>query len=353
MHELPSKLFAYQGAAAVLFAALCSVHIARAQDVDDKNLQAAIEKANAYIELANETARAVESWERYASWVNMNKGPTGKERYISYGMYELNDATSRIAEARAAAKAPPAAPGLDGAITKYLDTYEALAPVMNKANGYYESQGYESDNAAEGQALHKQMVPLATAFLAERETMLKVLRPFVRDVEGQEVQALQKLENSSLFWHVSNVVHTANRVFDAFPRERPQQMNEEELEEQMKALGPDTPPEKFDEIIAGAKPQPNLTVDVKAYGAALENYAKAVEAFEKFDGKNSEDLDKDFIPLPSKLLTMLRAFNGPLQKSQGKEFEGSGQMAGQIVNVYFEMWNAAGSARRTQLRYLQ
>ena len=56
---------------------------AAAEDVDE-----AIQKANLYIEVARMTERARDSWERYASWVNMKTGPTGKERYISYGMYE-------------------------------------------------------------------------------------------------------------------------------------------------------------------------------------------------------------------------------------------------------------------------
>ena len=45
------------------------------------------------------TERAVNSWERYASWVNMKTGPTGKERYISYGMYEVYDVGGLLKEA--------------------------------------------------------------------------------------------------------------------------------------------------------------------------------------------------------------------------------------------------------------
>jgi hypothetical protein len=42
------------------------VRSAAAQDI-----QTAIEKANLYIEVAKLTERAVDSWERYASWVNI------------------------------------------------------------------------------------------------------------------------------------------------------------------------------------------------------------------------------------------------------------------------------------------
>ncbi|MCA0420866.1 MAG: YiiG family protein, partial [Proteobacteria bacterium] len=57
----------------------------------DDDLQAAITKSNAYTGLMNRTLRAIQSWERYGSWVDMKKGPTGKERYITYGLYSLYD----------------------------------------------------------------------------------------------------------------------------------------------------------------------------------------------------------------------------------------------------------------------
>ena len=70
----------------------------------DPELQAAIAKSNAYTSLSNRTIRAIESWDRYKSWVDMKKGPTGKERYISYGLYSLYDVKDEIAKA----EPPPA-----------------------------------------------------------------------------------------------------------------------------------------------------------------------------------------------------------------------------------------------------
>ena len=58
----------------------------------------------------NRTLRAVESWERYTSWVNVRTGPTGKERYITYGLYSLYDVRDEIRKAGEATALPPAAP---------------------------------------------------------------------------------------------------------------------------------------------------------------------------------------------------------------------------------------------------
>ena len=69
---LTGFLFLIAGLAGVL-APIAPVRSTSAQEV-----QPSLEKANVYIEVAKITERAVESWERYASWINMKTGPTGK-----------------------------------------------------------------------------------------------------------------------------------------------------------------------------------------------------------------------------------------------------------------------------------
>ena len=90
------------------------------QSASAEDVQAALEKANVYIDVAKNTERAVDSWDRYKSWVDMKKGPTGKERYISYGLYSLYDVKDEIAKAEAAAGQPPAQPELDAAVKRYI-----------------------------------------------------------------------------------------------------------------------------------------------------------------------------------------------------------------------------------------
>lgn len=319
------------------------------QGVAAQDFQAALQKANAYIEAAKGTERAVDSWERYRSWVNVKKGPTGREEYISYGLYDVPDAESILKEGREAAVAKPAV-ALDDIMARYFSAYEALAPVLNEAAAYYERNGYESDNAAHGRELHTKLVPLAEAFMAEREAMMSSLRAFVRVVEKQQADAIEKEEGRTARWQAVQIMHAAETVFDVFPRTRPQQMNSEELEEQIKALGPDTPPEKFDEVIAGATASKE-SIDVKKFAAALETYAAAVEAFSRFKGEKPEGFD-ELKPLPPRLLEMLRTFQGPLKKSEGREFEGAGQMVAQMYQVYIEMLNASSPLMQSQLRYL-
>lgn len=312
---------------------------------------AAIEKTNLYIEVVKNTERAVDSWERYASWVNMKSGPTGKERYITYGMYDLYDVDDLLKQTKAAAASEPRSEALDSGMLRYIAGYEALAPVMNEAAGYYDRQGYATDKVAKGQQYHKQMVPLATVFLAERDHVSPLLRARIREVEALELAGLKSSDGSSAAFHTANVMLTLNRVIDTFPHQRPQPIASDEMEQMMAELGPDTPGEKFDQIIAGVKPIKDATIDVEQFNAAMKSYQEAVIGFDGFSGDKPDDFD-EFKPLPSAMLEQLHALQEPLAKNGGREFQGAGQMVGRIVEQYYDMLNESQSIWNSQLRQL-
>jgi hypothetical protein len=338
-------LCGFRAVAGLTVAAVLLALPAGAQDV-----QPAIEKANLYIEVAKNTERAVESWERYASWVNMKTGPTGKERYLSYGMYELYDMEPLLKEARDAAGREPRAEAVDAAMVKYIAAYEALAPVMSEAAAYYERQGYEADKMKLGKALHPKMVPLATAFLAERKAMMPLLRAHLRDVEAMEVAALEAKDGRTAAFHTAAVMAALHRVMDTFPRERPERMNADEMDQMMAEIGPDTPGEKFEQLMAGVKPS-NATIDVARFGAALDAYGKAVDGFEGFSGETPKDFAK-FKPMPGEMRIVLQEFQKPLVKSGGREFDGAGQMVMRLTQRYYDMMNESQSVWGSQLRHL-
>lgn len=318
-----------------------------AADVD-----AALAKANLYIEVAKATERAVDSWDRYASWVNLKTGPTGKERYISYGMYPIYDVSGLLNEARAASSRKPATPALDAIMKRYMDAYEAAVPVMNRANEYYERNGYRTDGAAEGKKLHTQMLPLVKALLAEREMMLRDLRSFAREVEQQELAAFEAREGRNREWHVAHVMFAATRVVDVFPRVKPTPISSEELDRKLKAIGPRTSGDKFDEIIAGVERPVGIVIDMKRFDVALKGYADAAETFDRFAAEKGDGL-KDFKELPRRLLTALQALHEPLARRKGHDFDGSGQLVGRVVQEYFSMLNESGSIAPRRLRFLE
>ncbi len=337
----------------VLVAAAAALLVPKLHSATAQDLNEALHKANVYIEVAKYTERALDSWDRYASWVNLKTGPTGKERYISYGMYSLPDLAGLLKEARASGGAKPRSAKLDALMKRYIDSYEALAPVINRGDAYYERKAYTADDMAEGRKLHAQLVPLIKTFQTEREAMMLELRPFVREVEELEVKAIEKRDGGrSQSWHAASVMLAASRVVDVFPRIRPTPMSSEAIDEAIKSLGPNTPGAKFDEIISGLQRPTDILIDMKRFTAALKAYAEAVDVFDRFAAEKPDDMRK-FKDQPRRLLNALRRLEGPLIESKGRDFENSDPVVGGVVQTYFDMISTSSDVSRSQVRFLQ
>ncbi|CAM5765863.1 YiiG family protein [Bosea minatitlanensis] len=266
----------------------------------EAELQAAITKSNAYTALMNRTLRAIQSWERYASWVDMKKGPTGKERYISYGLYSLYDVTGEIRKAEEAAAREPKLPEIDAAMLAYIKAYQELAPLITRAERYYNRKDYRDDNLAEGKALHEQMVPAAKAFLEQRARVDAMMRVYKTALDAQELAAIEQREGKSVRWVVRNVMINARAVIDLMPT------NEKPI------------------------------VDLKAFDAAVAGYARAIREMDDFKDKNpGKSLFMD--SQASSWLGKLRDFSEKLAKSKGDVRRGAANDANWIVNNYNTM----------------
>lgn len=275
----------------------------------DEALQAAIAKSNAYIGLMNRTLRASQSWSRYTSWVDVRKGPTGRERYIDYGLYSLYDVRGEIEKALAATGEAPLVPELDATIKRYVEAYQALAPLITKANGYYERKDYRDDRMAEGKALHAMLVPAAEAFLKERALLDQQMRGFKRDLNVREIAAIEAAEGRNARWHVRNVMMTAEEVIERMPSN----------------AAPVVKMPEFEEVLA-------------RYAAAvreMDTYAQANPG--QFSGFESQ---------PRSLLGKLRDFRDRLARARGDARRGAGQDMTWIINEYNMMVTFSRNATR-------
>ncbi len=273
------------------------------------DLSASIAKSNAYIGLMNRSLRAVQSWNRYTSWVNLKTGPTGRERYIDYGLYSLYDVRDEIAKARAAIDKPPMVPELDATMGRYIASYEVLAPLLTSANGYYERKDYKADKMAEGKALHAKLVPAAKTFLAERAELDNHMRGFKSDIDRRSLAAIEAKEGRSARWHVKNVMVEAQRMIDLLPTN-------------------DVP-----------------VINVKTFDTALASYATAVKDMDHFSeaypGKFSV-----FESQPRSLLGKLRDFRDKVARAKGDARRGGGSDLTWIINDYNMMVSTSDSALR-------
>jgi Protein of unknown function (DUF3829) len=248
------------------------------QAVPDEALAAQVQKSNAIIALMNRTLRISESWDRYTSWVNIKSGPTGKEQYIDYGIYSVYDVRSEITAASAAASQPPAFPELDAAVKRYITAVETVTPIIDRTSGYYDRKDYKADKAAEGKALHAKLMPAMEAFTKELVTLRVLFRPFKADLDQRNLAAIEAADGKKSRWHARNVLILAERMMDRLP-------------------SPASP-----------------VVDMKAFGAALDEYGKAVRDFDNFalDNPGTKSLSN-----ASGLLGRFRDLQELLAKSKG------------------------------------
>jgi hypothetical protein len=188
-----------------------------ARELSDAELEHAITKSNGIVDLLNTSLRAKDSWIRYLSWVDVKRGPTGKENII-YGLYSVGaSATDAVAKGRKAATDMPAIPALDAAILQLAATFEALVPILNEADAYYERKDYLGDAMAGGKALHERLVPAATAFLSARATAEGLQEQFKDLIDRQQLRKIEKAEGKSVRWHVRNTMMLASKVVDLMP----------------------------------------------------------------------------------------------------------------------------------------
>ena len=257
--------------------------------------QETIRKLNAYVGLLNRTLRAQESLGRYQSWVNMKTGPTGRERII-YGLYGLYDVRGEIAKAEAATAQPPAMPDLDGAVKTYIAAYQALAPTVTEAEGYYERQDYRADKMEQGKALHAKLAVAGPAFLAARAKVDAALRVEKEKSDALELAALEAREGRKARWHVANVMTACRKVMDLLPTD--------------------------------AKP----VVDMAAFDAALGRYAVAVKDMDGYSAANPNSFHV-FESRPRALLGKLREFDDKLAKARGDARRGAGRDYNRMVST--------------------
>lgn len=226
-------------------------------DLGNQDMKPWIAKNNAFIGLLNDTLRAKESFNRYASWVDLKKGPTGKERII-YGLYSVSagSGTKTAEAARRAATTEPLLPPLDTAARDLADAFDALVPVLNEAEAYYERQDYKADKMEGGKALHGRLMPLFTRFLGARERMEARMDEFKAGLDTQELDRVERTEGKSYRWHSKRAIMFAERAVRAMPRD-PRKPDLKTFDERIAAFAGVV--KEFDAfVLSGAEKKPGM-----------------------------------------------------------------------------------------------
>jgi len=212
MHRLPViVLVAALAAALVAAPALAQTSTAAPQDAE---LKAMLLKKNVYTKLYNETLGIDSSWGRYAAWVDLKRGPTGKERYITYGIYSVNiDSIHRaVADAAPLTTQDPKIPELDAAVSDLLGRLDPVMPVINAASAYYDRQDYKDDGAKLAREYHDKLVAMVPPIMAVREKISQQIDALSDVLDQRELAMIEQADGKRYRWHARRVLSNARKL---------------------------------------------------------------------------------------------------------------------------------------------
>lgn len=192
-------------------------------------------KLGGYIDCINgPSGRVLDSASRYAQWVDLEKGLTGKEKNV-YGLYDHELDTSCIEGITKSNDADPDDPELEKAATAWADAYKTVQPLIHDAYGYYDEDDYKDDAFAKGKEMHDGLVKGFDAF---READLK-LRQMVAAkndaLQGRRLAQLEKDEGRKLRFQQANIMDKAKKLMAATDAPSLEELDLEALDGALKA----------------------------------------------------------------------------------------------------------------------
>jgi len=187
---------------------------ARAQEARDSELKALLLKKNVYTKLYNETLSIDDAWGRYASWVDLKRGPTGKERYIDYGIYSVHiDSVHRaVADAEPLTMQDPKVPELDAAVHDLIGMLDPVMPVINAASAYYDRRDYKDDRAKLGREYHEKLIAMVPPIMAMREKISHAIDALSDLLDERELAMIERADGKRYRWHARRVMSNARKL---------------------------------------------------------------------------------------------------------------------------------------------
>jgi uncharacterized caspase-like protein len=201
-------------------------------DYTDEQLEAKFSKFDSILSLLTDdsTHRAITSYDRYLSWCckNQKNGPTGKERYIVYGLYQIyplnwdqykvwakldaktvalmekHNSDSQVYWPQKFADLPlqlPAFDTLDNATAGLINAFIELHPINNKAAKYYTNNLYEFDNAKGARKLHKTLMPAFEKFIQAYQNLSQLVLDELDNIKGPQLDYIALKHGRSWKWY--------------------------------------------------------------------------------------------------------------------------------------------------------
>ncbi len=188
-------------------------------EMPETEFQSLVQKTNLYVKALNSVAGAQRTYDRYASWVDMKKGPTGNERYITYGLYDISK--SSVDDVMTAAKKGPGLspplPELEAIVARMAESFAALEPIVKKASDYYEQEDFRDDQAKGAKEFHARMLPLFQATFRAEAELRQGLDELKTQVDQRQLAILEKAKGKNYEWHLRNYLLAAKALINLVP----------------------------------------------------------------------------------------------------------------------------------------
>jgi hypothetical protein len=186
-----------------------------------EQLEAWREKLQLYHHVMIETNSGVGAWNRYQEWVDLKRGPTGRERSIG-GLYEVDRAkfAEALTGARQLAGMEPKLPALDALMITYADAAEGILGIANEAHAYYQRRDYMSDKMAGGRELHPKLMRAFEPFLAARGALSTSITTLRASLDEQWIAVIEKRDGKTRDWHRERILLFGRKVQESIPRRK-------------------------------------------------------------------------------------------------------------------------------------
>jgi len=163
------------------------------QNAEIAKKNALVNHSNDAVALLNSlSSRAEDSHARYTNWVSdLKKGPSGKERYITHGLYALDyDDYKKEEFERVTSK--DAYPQLRDKAKALEEVYAKLAEQTQKADRYFEHEDYKDDAGKKGREIHVVMMPLFEGYFAAKKEFVEDLKAITEAENLAQIEKAKK-----------------------------------------------------------------------------------------------------------------------------------------------------------------
>lgn len=171
-----------------------------------------VNKYNAYIGFGNSFhSRAVESYQRYFSWADRDKGPKGNMKKANHSLYGLNE--SQLDRLKEVIDKNPKMEKLDPLMKTVYEKSKNLYEVVNDTKRYYDLEDYKDDDFKKGEELHSQLITAFDSYFDAYDSMSSEFRGLQDEFFAYDAEKYKK-DGMDLRYNLMMNLNYAKNILD-------------------------------------------------------------------------------------------------------------------------------------------